>query len=111
MTPHGSYLSCVSRRSQYQVRLDQALESDGRLIYAPRDLDRYIRRAAAPAEPPLTIHVDRRLSQERRLLRQLEASLRTPFSALADADNKKQMMYESLRERHKEAMQRVIATL
>ena len=96
----------------YQVRLDHALESDATLIYAPRDLDRYIRRAAAPTTPEsMTIHVDRKMSQQRRLLRELEASLRTQWTSLTDADEKKQMLYDQLRNRHKEAMRRVIATL
>ena len=86
-------------RSQYQVRLDYCEADGSSLIYAPRDDDCYIRR---PLPRPATIASSRRLSQERRFLQKLEASLN------CRSDDRKQMMYDTLRERHKQAMQRII---
>lgn len=81
---------------QYQVRLHLV---DGSLIYAPRDENCYIR----PNTPlPMTIASSRRLSQERRLLQTLEASLD------GRSDGRKQKMYEKLRTQHRKAMQLII---
>ena len=82
-------------------------DSEGRrLIYAPRDEDRYVRRVSADADEGGTsaseIQVDRRLSQERRLLRKIENSLDDSF------DDRKLRMYDTLRNRHKLAMKRII---
>ena len=85
--------------SQYQVRLDHCEADGSSLIYAPRDDDCYIRR---PLRRPATIASSRRLSQERRFLQKLEASLN------CRSDDRKQMMYDTLRERHKQAMQLII---
>ena len=85
--------------SQYQVRLDHAEADGSSLIYAPRDEDCYIR---PPLRPPASIASGRRLSQERRFLRKLEDSLE------GSSDQRKQMMYDTLRQRHKQAMQRII---
>ena len=89
--------------SQYQVRLHHCEDSSG-LIYAPRDEDCYIRRARrSPTTAPATaIASSRRLSQERRLLQTLEASLD------GKADDRKRKLYEKLQLRHQQAMQRII---
>jgi hypothetical protein len=71
--------------------------------YAPRDEDRYITRLHQTAD--VTVHVDRRLSEERRLIRKLAASLNS------SSDDKKQMLYDKVRIRHKKAMQRIIADI
>ena len=79
-------------------------DTDARLIYAPRDEDRYIRLPCAEGDSSssLEIHVDRRLSQERRLLRKIEASLDDCF------DGRKLKLYDELRSRHRAAMKRII---
>ena len=89
---------CLCRVSQYQVRLHHSEANGGSFIYAPRDDDCYIRRLPSPA----TMGSSRRLSQERLFLHKLEASLNSA------SDRRKQMMYDKLRKRHKQAMQRII---
>ena len=82
------------------MRLHAHRDTDGSsLIYAPRDDDSYIR----PATSPSQLTISRRLSGERRLIQKLEISLRD-----SRADDRKQAMYETLRKRHKQAMQRII---
>ena len=81
------------------MRLDHAEADGSSLIYAPRDEDCYIR---PPLRPPASIASGRRLSQERRFLRKLEDSLE------GSSDQRKQIMYDTLRQRHKQAMQRII---
>jgi len=82
------------------VRLHSHRDTDGSsLIYAPRDDDTYIRPVASPSQ----LTVSRRLSQERRLIQKFEASLSDSRS-----DDRKQLMYETLRKRHTQAMQRII---
>ena len=101
----------LSAISQYQVRLHRN-ESDGAtLIYAPRDEDCYIMSAAADPDEDretnvLTIHIDRRLSLERRLMRKLEASLDRNPDERKNSD--KRLLYDKVRRRHKQAMQRII---
>lgn len=114
LTPFCSpvFFQCfLSVISQYQVRLHRN-ESDGAtLIYAPRDEDCYIMSAAADPDEDretnvLTIHIDRRLSLERRLMRKLEASLDRNPDERKNSD--KRLLYDKVRRRHKQAMQRII---
>ena len=89
-------------RTQYQVRLLHHTDDDGSaLIYAPQDHDDYIRPSSS-SKSPATMVSSRHLSQERQLLRKLEASLDSR------SDDRKKMMYDKLRKRHKRAMQRII---
>ena len=93
---------------QYQVRLlhSNDYDSDGqRLIYAPRDEDCYVKRAATFSTPEAAIHVDRRVSQERRLIRKLEDSL---YSCI---DPKKQALYDKVRHQHRMTMDHIIKDL
>ena len=83
------------------MRLHEGDCERDRLIYAPRDEDCYIRRASSE----LTIVVDRRLSQERRLLRKLEEGL----GSSCVLDHKKQELYDKVRSQHKKAMGHIIA--
>ena len=97
--PRGYYAA-------YQVQLHHE-EPDGKsLIYAPRDCDSYIRRTCTTPKGKISIQVDRRLSQERQLIRKLEASLDASSS-----NAKKQALYDKLRHRHRESMQHVIADM
>ena len=95
----------------YQVRLLHGSpdDDDERLIYAPRDENRYIKPVVAAAATEFIIHVDRRLSNERRLIRELEASLME--STTRAAYDKKHSLMDKLRTRHKEAMRRIIADI
>ena len=88
--------------SQYQVRLHD-VDSSGGLIYAPRDDDRYITRASSTPEG--RIQIDRRVSQERRLIRRLEDSLSSCL------DDRKQALYEKVRIQHKVVMDHIVADL
>ena len=88
---------------QYQVRVHHTDSGPHSLIYAPRDADSYVRALPAAELMPYPILVDRRLSLQRKLIRRLEESLGSA------SDERKQMMYEKLRQQHKEAMHRVIA--
>ena len=85
---------------QYQVRLHHHGVEGSSLIYAPRDDDAYIRPSGSLAFS--TVASSRRLSEERRLLKMLQAILNN------GSDDKKQMMYDNLRKRHKQAMKRII---
>lgn len=97
--------SCSLARSQYQIRLHDRDPEGNELIYAPRDKDCYLKRATAATSSKIDIHVDRRLSRERQLIRKLADSLDRNSNA------KKQMMYDKLRSRHNEAMQLIIADM
>lgn len=93
------------------MRLNRSESEGATLIYAPRDEDCYIMGAAPESEEDdetsvLTISIDRRLSQERRLMRQLEASLDTNSDDRKSTD--KRLLYDKVRRRHKLAMQRII---
>lgn len=92
---------------QYQVRLNHGQKDSGSKIFAPRDEDCYIRRprSPSPTSAPSSFEPRARLSKERRLIRVLEESLHSEWSGV---DQRKQMMYDKLQERHKQAMQKVI---
>lgn len=81
------------------------------LIYAPRDEDRYIKRAyATPEVTGITVHVNGRMSQERRLIRKLEDSLGS--SDYTKPCSRKQLdLYDKVRSQHKKAMEHIIADL
>ena len=96
--PPGPHALYVHRTHAHQPRACRAYPCTV-APQAPRDEDCYIR---PPLRPPATIAMSRRLSQERRFLRKLEASLDR------SSDPRKQMMYDTLRQRHKQAMQRII---
>ena len=93
---------------QYQVRLTGDGIDGGGLIYAPRDEDGYISRAST-AQMPAAIHIDRRLSQQRRLMRKLEASLDTSPDDGTRTDVR--ILYDKLKERHRRAMSNIIADI
>ena len=112
MTVYPYVCRCVI--SQYEVQL-QGYGPDG-LVYAPRDEDRYIRRAANT--PEMSIRDGRRLSQQRRLIRKLEDSLcscKLEGSCKLEADTTKivtkQLLYDKLRTQHKLAIDRIIADI
>ena len=81
------------------------------MIYAPRDENRYItppRRASAP-DTAVTLHVDGRLSKERRLIRKLEDSL--CYFDNSKPCRKQLVLYDKVRSQHKAAMDCIIADL
>ena len=87
-------------------------DSEHRLIYAPRDEDGYIKRA--DITDTVAIAVDRRLSKERGLIRRLADELRRQKREddnELDCDDRKQMLYDKLRKRHRDTMQRIITDL
>ena len=94
--PHGQYAA-------YQIRLHHTDGDGNSLIYAPRDDNCYVKRLESAEK--IAVQVDRRLSRERQLMRSLEASFNDSLN------DKKHMLYDTLKTRHKKSMQRVIADL
>ena len=85
------------------MRLNERLEDSGaELIYAPRDENRYI----TSAMPAATFRVDRRVSQERRLIRKLKDSL---YGSIHDS--RKQALYDKVSSQHKLVMDHIVADL
>ena len=102
--PRGYYAA-------YQVRLHADVNGDSCLIYAPRDEDCYIMSGKPP--PPrfnvAELGRNRRLSRQRKLIRQIEATLNDNTAGDAPKDASKVVLCEKLRRRHKDAMRSIIA--
>ena len=102
--PRGYYAA-------YQVRLHADVNGDSCLIYAPRDEDCYIMSGKPP--PPrfnvAELGRNRRLSRQRKLIRQIEATLNDNTAGDAPKDDSKVVLCEKLRRRHKDAMRSIIA--
>ncbi len=102
--PRGYYAA-------YQVRLHADVNGDSCLIYAPRDEDCYIMSGKPP--PPrfnvAELGRNRRLSRQRKLIRQIEATLNDNTAGDAPKDDSKVVLCEKLRRRHKDAMCSIIA--
>lgn len=94
--------------AQYQVRIHDRPEGE-EFVYAPRDNDRYVKRApprrrpvAEDLESPPTIQTGRVVSQRRQYLRLLEGSLHQK------PDVRKQRAYEQLQQLHNSMMSLVV---
>ena len=107
---HSHTAAFAMLRSQYQVRLNECNSDGYDLIYAPLDEDRYIRRSSSvPEVTASALHVDGRLSKERRLIRKLEDSL----CCYDDSKpcRRQLVLYDRVRTQHKKAMDCIIADL